>query len=101
LWQFRNDTYHQDKEVVIARYKLKAFERDMEILWSRHIELLPKLWVFQKQHFDRRHCIVDLRYERKKLWATLAKLYMDDAENNINSGHGEIGQTNVWRAGVG
>jgi hypothetical protein len=49
-------------------------ERDMDKLRARHIELLPKLWDFQKQHFDRRQHIVTLRYESKKCWATLAKL---------------------------
>jgi hypothetical protein len=51
---------------MIARYKLEDLERDMEKLWARHTELLPKLWDFQKQHFDRRQRIVDLRYESKK-----------------------------------
>jgi hypothetical protein len=73
----------------------------MEKLWARYTELLPKLWDFQKQHFDRRQRIVDLRYESKKCWATLAKLYLDDAENNRHISHSEINQTNGWRTGVG
>jgi hypothetical protein len=80
LWQLRKVIYHQENEGAIARYKLKALERDMEKLWVRHIELLPRLWDFQKQHFDRRQRIVILRYEIKKYWATLAQLYIDDAE---------------------
>jgi hypothetical protein len=52
LWQFRNDIYHQDNQGTVARYKLEALERDMEKLWTRHTELLPKLWDLQKQHFD-------------------------------------------------
>jgi hypothetical protein len=47
LWQFRNDFYHQDNEGTIARYTLEALERDMEKLWARHIEPLPKLWDFK------------------------------------------------------
>jgi hypothetical protein len=100
LWKFRNDIYHQDNEGTIAIYKLEALERDMEKLWARHIELLPKLWDFQKQHFDRRQRIVDLRYESRKCWATLAKLYLDDAEDNRHGSHSEIDQTNGWRTGV-
>jgi hypothetical protein len=76
LWQFRNDIYNQDNEGTIARYKLEALDRDMEKLWARHIELLPILWDFQKQHVDRRQRIVDLRYESKKCWAKLATLYL-------------------------
>jgi hypothetical protein len=79
MWQFRNDIYHQYNEGTIARYKLEALEREMEKLLTRHTELLPKLWVFQKQHFNMRQHIVDLRYESNKCWATLAKLYLDDA----------------------
>jgi hypothetical protein len=101
LWQFRNDIYHQDNEGNITRYELEALERDMEKLWARHIEPLPKLWDFQKQHFDRRQCIVDVRYESKKCWATLAKLYLDDAENNRHGSHSETDHTNGWRTGVG
>jgi hypothetical protein len=86
---------------MIARYKIEALERDMEKLRARHIELLPKLWDFEKQHFDRRQRIVTLRYESKKFWATLAKLYMDDAENNRDGGHSESNQTAGWRTGVG
>jgi enoyl reductase-like protein len=52
LWQSRNDIYHQDNEGTITRYKLKELEREMEKLWARHTELLPKLQDFQKQHFD-------------------------------------------------
>jgi hypothetical protein len=66
LWQFRNDIYHQDNEGTIARYKLEALESEMEKLWTRYIELLPQLWDFQKQNFDKRQRIVDLRYESKK-----------------------------------
>jgi hypothetical protein len=97
LWQFRNDIYHEDNEGTIARYKLEALERDMEKLWARHIELLPKLWDFQKQNFDRRQRIVNLLYVSQKCWATLAKLYLDDAENNRHGSDSEIDQTNGWR----
>jgi hypothetical protein len=104
LWKFRNDIYHQDNEGKIARYKLEALERDMEKVWARHIELLPKLRDFQKQHFNRRQRIMDLRNESTKCWATLAKLYLDDAENNrhiSHSSHSEINQTTGWIPGVG
>jgi hypothetical protein len=97
----RNDIYHQYNEGTIVRYKLEALERDMDKLWARHIELLPKLWDFQKQHVNRRQCIVDLRYESKKFWAMLTKLYLDDAENNRHGSHSEIDHTNGCRAGVG
>jgi hypothetical protein len=100
LWQFINDIYHQDNEGTIARYKIEALERDMEKLWAKYIELLPKLWDFQKQHFDRRQRIVTLRYESKKLWATLAKLYLDGTENNRDGGHSDSDQTNGLRTGV-
>jgi hypothetical protein len=73
----------------------------MEKLRARHLELLPKLWDFQKQRFDRRQRIVTLRYESKKYWATLAKLYLDNAENNRDGGHSDSNQTNGLRTGVG
>jgi hypothetical protein len=94
LWKFRNDIYHQDNEGTIERYKLEALERDMDKLLAIHTELLPKLWDFQKQHFDRRQHVADLRYESNKCWATLAKLYLDDGENNRHGNHSEIDQNN-------
>jgi hypothetical protein len=82
ICKFRNDTYHQDNQGNIARYKLEALDRDMEQIWAQHTELLPKLQDFQKQHFDRRKRIMDLRYESRKCWATLTTLYLHDAETN-------------------
>jgi hypothetical protein len=82
LSQFWNNIYHQENEGTIACYKLKALERDMDKLWAHHTQLLAKLHDFQKQHFDRRQRIADLRYKSNKCWATLAKLYLDDAETN-------------------
>jgi hypothetical protein len=73
----------------------------MEKLWERHIALLQKIWDFQKQHFDRRQRVVNLRYESKKCWAKLAKLYLDDAENNRDGSNSEIDQTDGWRTGFG
>jgi hypothetical protein len=101
LWQFRDDIYHQDNEGTIARYKLEALERDMEKVWAIHIELLPKLWDFQKQHFGRRQRIVDLQFESKKCWAKLAKLYLDEAESNRHDSLSNMDQTNRLRTGVG
>jgi hypothetical protein len=37
----------------------------------------------------------------KTFWATLAKLYLDDAENNRHGGHSDIDQTNGLRTRVG
>jgi hypothetical protein len=73
----------------------------MEKLCTHHTELLPKLWDFQKQYFYRRQRIVDLWYESKKFWATLAKLYLDDAETNRHGIHSDIERTFGWRTGVG
>jgi hypothetical protein len=101
LWLFRNDINHQDNEGTKAIYKLEALERDMDKLWARHMELLPKLWDFQKQHFDRRQLIVNLRYESKKFRAALAKLNLEDAENNRDGSNSERNQTDGRRKGVG
>jgi hypothetical protein len=101
LWQFRNDIYHQNNQGTIARYKLEALKRDMEKLWAHHTELLPKLRDFQKQHFNRIQRNAELRYESKKYWATLAKLYLDDAETNRSGIPSDIKRNLGRRAGVG
>jgi hypothetical protein len=64
----------------------------MEKLCTRHTELLPKLWDFQKQHFDRRQRIAYLRYESNKCWETQAKLYLDDEETNRSVNNSDIDQ---------
>jgi hypothetical protein len=97
MWQFRNDIYHQDNQGNIVQYKLEALDRDMEKIWARHTELLPKLHDFQKQHFDRRQRIVDLRYENKKYWETLATLYLHDTETNISGFSSDIERIIGWR----
>jgi hypothetical protein len=93
LWQSRNDIYYQDSEETIARYKHEELERDMERLCARHTELLPKIHDFQKHHFDRRQRIADRRCESKKYLATLAKLYLYDAETNRSGISSDIERT--------
>jgi hypothetical protein len=93
--------YHQDSEGTIARYKLEALEREMEKLWTRHSEILTRLWVFQNQHFNRIKRIADPWYKSNKCWATLAKQYLDDAETNRPGNHSDIEQNVGWRTGVG
>jgi hypothetical protein len=44
---------------------------------------------------------MNLRYESKKFWAAIAKLYLDDAENNRDGSNSESDQTDGWRIGVG
>jgi hypothetical protein len=83
MWQFQNGIYNQDNPGKLVQYKLEALDRDMEQIWECYTEILSKLLDFQKQHFDRRKPISDLRYESKKSWATLATLYLYDAEANI------------------
>jgi hypothetical protein len=72
----------------------------VEKLWACHTEILPKLYDFQKQHFNRRQGMADLRYESKKYWATLATLHLHDAETNRSGISRDIEQTLIWRTGV-
>jgi hypothetical protein len=101
IWQFWNDIYNHDNQGNIARYKLEALDRDMEKMWARHTEILPKLHDFLKQHFDRRQRIADLRYESKKFWATLATLYLHYAETNRSGLSSDIEHIPAGRTGVG
>jgi hypothetical protein len=94
-----NDIYHQDKQGNIARYKIEALDRAME-MWARNTELLYKLHDFQKQHFDQRQHITDIRYESNTCWATLATLYLHDAETNRSGFSSDIGPILGWRKGV-
>jgi hypothetical protein len=74
----------------------------MEKIWARHTELLPKLHHFQKQHFHQRQRMADLIiYESKKCWATLATLYLHDAEPNRTGLSNDIEHSPGWITGVG
>jgi hypothetical protein len=73
----------------------------MERIRARHTELLPKLHDFQKQHFDQRQRIADLIYERKKCWATLAMIYLHDAETKRSGFSSDIDHILGWRTGGG
>jgi hypothetical protein len=101
MWKFWNDIYHQDNKRNIAQYKLEALERYMEKKWARHTELLPKLNDFQKQHFDQRQRIADLRYKSKKCWEILATRYLHDAETNRTGFTSDVKRILGWKTGVG
>jgi hypothetical protein len=73
----------------------------MEKMRSQHTELLPKVHDFQKQHFDQRQRIMDLRYESNKRWVTLATLFLYDVETNGSELSSDIERILRWRTQVG
>jgi hypothetical protein len=79
IFNFRNEAFHGDANTQVKRYKLEELEREKARLRDRHTELQPILHRFQQKHFEYPDTVNNLRYDSKKCWTALAKLFLDEA----------------------
>jgi uncharacterized protein with von Willebrand factor type A (vWA) domain len=101
LWQYRNDALHENDMNKVDQFKVEALDRDIERLEARHKDLRSKLRPFQEQHMQRVEHVKTLQYNSRKCWASLAKLYLDEAENRIETDTQLMDQYLQGRLGVG
>jgi hypothetical protein len=101
LWQYRNEALHQDDSTRVAQFKVEALYRDIERLATIHNDLRSKLHDFQERHMERREHIQTLQHNSRKCWASLTKLYLDEAENRIERDTQFLYQYLQGRVGVG
>jgi hypothetical protein len=80
VWKFRNYIYHADANGRIVRYKCEEQQQRMEKIWEHHLELQGQLWQDQTTHFDHRETIYNLIYDSQRCWASLAEMYLHEAE---------------------
>jgi hypothetical protein len=83
LWKYRNDALHE-----VAQFQVEALDRDIERLEARHEDLRSKLRTFQEQHIMQRvehYYLKTLQHNSRKCCASLAKLYLDEAEHRIET----------------
>jgi hypothetical protein len=83
IWQYRNDALQEDNSKRVAQFKLEALDRDIARLAVRDNNLRNKLHEFQERHMERRVHIQRLQHNSRQLWASLGRIYLDEAENRI------------------
>jgi hypothetical protein len=101
LWQYYNNALHEDDSTRVAQFKVEAVDRDIARSAVRHNDLRSKLHEVQKGHTERREHIQTLQHNSQKCWASLAKLYLDEAENRIETDTHLLDQYLQGRVGVG
>jgi predicted nucleic acid-binding Zn-ribbon protein len=101
LWQYRNNDFHEDGSTRVAQFKIEALDREIERLAARHNDLRSKLHEVQEKHMERREHIQTLQHSIRQCWASLAKPYLDEAENRLNMDTHLLEQYLQSRVGVG
>jgi phage shock protein A len=81
--------------------KVEAMDRDIERLEVRIQDLRHKLRTFQEEHMQQVEHVKTLQHNSRKCWATLAKLYLDEAKNRIEMDIQLMDQYLQGRSGVG
>jgi hypothetical protein len=81
IWTFMNGVLHQDNQGRMARYKVEALQRKIEVVWDRYNVLQGRMDTTLQGHFQQREIINNLRHDSKARWTTLAALYLDKTEN--------------------
>jgi hypothetical protein len=101
LCQDRKNALHEDDITRVAQFKVEALDRDIAQLALRHNNLRSKLYEVQERHMERREHIKTLQHSSRKCWASLAKLYLDEADNIIETDTHLLEQYLQGRVGVG
>jgi hypothetical protein len=101
LWQYRNNALHEGDGTRVAQFKIEALYRDIEQLAVRHNDLRRKLHEVKKKHMEQWEHIQTLHHNSLQCWASLAKLYLDKAENRINTDTHLLEQYLQGRVSVG
>jgi hypothetical protein len=81
IWTFRNGVLHENKQGHIARYKVEALQRKIEVVWGRYNVQQGRMDATPQGHFQQQEIIYNLRHDIKACWTALATLYLDETEN--------------------
>jgi hypothetical protein len=71
----------------------------MDKIWARHLELQGRLLQNQLIHFDNREQKDILRYDSQIYWASLAEMYLQEAESPPQEDHHALAQYLASRQG--
>jgi hypothetical protein len=83
IWTYHNNTYHENTNQKVARYKNEPLDRRYEEIWEKYGDLVERLHAFQTKHFENRQSIGNLNYESKRCWDNLAEQYITEAVSPI------------------
>jgi hypothetical protein len=100
IWTFRNRVLHEDNQGRIARYKVEALHRKVEVVWDRYNVLQGRMDTTLQGNFQQREIINNLLHDSKACWTTLATLYLDDTENKTAFGNSGMETFLVRRSGI-
>jgi archaellum component FlaC len=99
-WQYRNEALHKDDSKRVAQFKVEALDRDIERLAMQYNDLRSKLHDFQERNMERWEHIKRLQHNSRKCWASLAKLYLVEAETRIERDTHLLDQFLQGRVGI-
>jgi hypothetical protein len=102
IWTFSNGVLHENNQGQIARYKVEAFQRKIEVVWDRYNVQQGHMDKTLQGHFQQREIIINyLRHDSKACWTTLATMYLDETENTTSLGNTGLETFLVRRSGIG
>jgi hypothetical protein len=101
IWTFRNGVLHEDNQGRIARYKVEALYRNIEVVWDRYKVLQGYMDTTLQGHFQQREITNNLRQDSKACWTTLATLYLEETENKTEFGNPGMETFLMRRSGIG
>jgi hypothetical protein len=82
IWTFRNGVLHENNQGRIARYKLEALQRNIEVVWNRYNVQQGRMDTTLQGHFQQWDIINNLIHDIKACWSTL---YLDETETQQHS----------------
>jgi hypothetical protein len=100
MWQYPNDAIHENDTKKVTQFKAEAVDRDIERLDARLLDLMHTMRTFKEQHIQRVEHVKTLQHNSRKWWASLAKLYLEEVENRIETDTQLMDQYLQGRSGV-
>jgi hypothetical protein len=101
IWTFRNGVFHEDNQGRIARYKVEALHRNIEVVWDRSSVLQGRMDTTLQGHFQQPEIIKNLRHDSRACWTTPVTLYLDETENRISFDNPGMETFLVRQSGIG
>jgi hypothetical protein len=83
-WTFRIGVLPENNQGRIARYKVEALQREIEVVWDRYNVQQGCMDATLQRHFQQQEIINNLRHDSKACWNDLATLYLDERENTTS-----------------
>jgi hypothetical protein len=80
IWQFRKSIYHEVNQGRFAKYKIEELSRRVDNIRAMHSDSQGRLLEFQRTHINERDKTNNFRYDSQRCLASLAEMYLKEAE---------------------